>query len=267
MTPHLRTASFACFAGTFLLLIIGCAVPDSDFRLKKAESDRDEMRAARDDQRARAITLQERLDLAQRELTAARAETGSLRDRVAVLEDSCSRLRKLVEERAEAPPQRPDVPATDLPAALDQALAKFAAENDRVDYDRGRSAVTFESDKLFAGGSDELLPAAQPLVRSLGGLLARQVTPEWEVVVVGHTDDAPILHGETRTQHATNWHLSVHRAIRVKDMLVAAGLAESRVGVMGYGAMRPIDRDRARNRRVEIFIVRKGSVRPMSERG
>ncbi len=43
-------------------------------------------------------------------------------------------------------------------------------------------------------------------------------------------------------------------------MLVAAGLPASRLGIMGYGQYRPLGADKARNRRIEIFFVRKGDV-------
>jgi hypothetical protein len=35
------------------------------------------------------------------------------------------------------------------------------------------------------------------------------------------------------------------------------------MGVMGYGPYRPLGNDPARNRRVEVYFVRKGEVKPL----
>ena len=78
--------------------------------------------------------------------------------------------------------------------------------------------------------------------------------------IVGHTDNVPIGRPETKAKHPTNWHLSVHRAIAVKDLLTRTGVDPSRMSVAGYGEHRPIAPNSAKgndlNRRVEIYLVR-----------
>ncbi|WP_161485559.1 OmpA/MotB family protein [Vagococcus penaei] len=61
----------------------------------------------------------------------------------------------------------------------------------------------------------------------------------------------------------SNWELSAARAISVMDSLVAnKGVTENRVSIQAYGEFRPkvpnnSAENRAKNRRVEIFIVKK----------
>jgi hypothetical protein len=54
-------------------------------------------------------------------------------------------------------------------------------------------------------------------------------------------------------------HLSVHRAIAVRDALVGDGVAPARFSVMGYGEYRPVAANgrngSPENRRVEVFLT------------
>ena len=90
---------------------------------------------------------------------------------------------------------------------------------------------------------------------------------DFDVLIVGHTDDIPIKKPDTLLKHPSNWHLSAHRAISVERILAAAGMLETRLSVMGMGQFRPIapnasgQKGNPMNRRVEIYIVPAGSVR------
>ena len=116
---------------------------------------------------------------------------------------------------------------------------------------------------LFPDQPYAIAAAAQALLGELAGIAALAPAEEFEIIVVGHTDDTPISEPATLAKHPSNWHLSVHRAIAVKNTLVSAGLPEARMGVMGYGPCRPLGGDKARDRRVEVFFVRKGEVKPL----
>ena len=90
------------------------------------------------------------------------------------------------------------------------------------------------------------------------GLLARVLKqiPN-DVLVEGHTDDVPIASGP----YKTNWELSVARAASVIALLTRAGIPPARLIAAGYGPYHPLAGDaggRARNRRVEIVILRGG---------
>lgn len=142
---------------------------------------------------------------------------------------------------------------------LDAALKEFAAAHPNlVTYDSARGMVKFRSDLTFALGSAELTANATSTLRELASLLNSSAGQAYEARVVGHTDSVPISRPATRAKHPTNWHLSVHRAIAVRDALDSAGVPAVRTSVAGYSMYRPLVADQRggaeANRRVEIYL-------------
>ena len=89
-------------------------------------------------------------------------------------------------------------------------------------------------------------------------------------MIVGHTDNKPIKRQQTRAEHKTNWHLSAHRAISVMNLLSEQQVRLTRMGVMGYGEYHPLadnatTEGKAKNRRVEIYLVPRESVQRVSQ--
>lgn len=264
-----RTIILAGFglAWTFL----GACAPESEkrdleFALHKTEQERDALARQVSSEQAKNTVLLRRVETEEYASSASRAQVHTLQEQIDKLTRANQELEEVLRARRaalEQPPERPAVSGSPLPPAVDQALLEFATHlPDRVTYDRGRAAVSFANDRLFDPGSATVQAEAQSMLRDLATILARTNADQFEVIVVGHTDSDPIRSDEVRARHATNWHLSVHRAIGVKDILVEAGLPATRVGVMGYGEYRPISDDRAQNRRVEVFISRKGTPQP-----
>ena len=255
-----------CMAGLLAGTLIGC-VPseqhrDLEFRLQKAESERDKTRTSLADERARTFALTGQLNSEKRQTTFAQAEINNLKQRVGEVQKQRDELVALLEGRTAESLRRPDVSPSPLPPEVDQALKEFAAKfHQRVWYERGRGAVSFANDRLFEPGSDVVRADGHAALHELAAIAAKTLPEEYELVVVGHTDDTPISKPETLAKHPSNWHLSVHRAIAVREVLEKAGLPAARLGVMGYGQYRPASDERARNRRVEIFLVRKGEIR------
>jgi chemotaxis protein MotB len=128
-----------------------------------------------------------------------------------------------------------------------------------MSYDRRLGLVRIRTDLTFPSGSAELRPGVQAALAELARILASREAAKYEVQVVGHTDNVPISNPQTRRNHPTNWHLSVHRAISVKDALADAGVAPVRMAVAGYGRFRPVvpnGPDGAEeNRRVDVFLT------------
>ena len=249
--------------------VAGCAAPpDPQQKLSVVESERDRARAQLATAQNQNTALQERVQSITAANAAARAETEALKKRVGSLEEANAKLMALMEERGGGQMQRPESAASPLPPTVDQALLQFATGlGDRVAYDRARGGLTFANDRLFQEGSDAVRPDAVAGITQLATVLSKALkdNPDqaYDVVVVGHTDATPITKPETQALHATNWHLSVHRAIAVKTLLVKAGMPEARLAVMGYSSFRPISDDPARNRRVEVFLVPKGAIQSL----
>lgn len=148
-----------------------------------------------------------------------------------------------------------------LPVELSAMLEDFAGREEMVTFDPNRGIVKFKSDLLFKSGSDEVLSAAAGAVKSLCAILNSEQGKKFDVIIAGHTDDQPIRY--SRAKHPTNWHLSVHRAISVLNIMSRNNIAWKRVSVRGFGEFRPIapnepGKGNPQNRRVEIYIVARG---------
>ena len=139
-------------------------------------------------------------------------------------------------------------------ARLREVLADrpgFKIEGDRF---------TLPSEVLFAPGSDVLLPQGVEEVRRLAATLnaVRAEFPSglnWVLRVSGHTDKRPI----SNARFASNWELSVLRAVTVAKALIAAGVPPEHVAAAGFGEFQPIATDdteaaHARNRRIEFRL-------------
>lgn len=153
-----------------------------------------------------------------------------------------------------------------LPQQLHDVLKQFAGDHPTsVVYDAARGNVKWKSDLLFTLGSDTVKETSKEPLRRFTEILKSPAAEGFEAIVVGHTDDTPIVRAATKAKHPTNWHLSVHRAIAVAQIIKKNGFAPQRIGVMGFGEYRPIADGSTRagdsqNRRVEIYILPKGTV-------
>lgn len=109
---------------------------------------------------------------------------------------------------------------------------------------------------LFNSGEAEVLEKVFPLLLQISNMLN---SLDNSIKVVGHTDNVPIRTEKFRS----NWDLSVMRAINVMHFMVDQGGARpERFVIQGYGQYSPkydnsTEEGRAKNRRVEIIIIRK----------
>ncbi|MGP1272356.1 MAG: OmpA family protein [Phycisphaerales bacterium] len=142
---------------------------------------------------------------------------------------------------------------------FDQALRALADRYPNVIiYDADRGMLRFASDLTFSSGSDQVREGARQTLAALAEVVRTQTDGEYELQIVGHTDAEPIS-SATAQRHPTNTHLSVHRAISVKSVLVSLGLPADRVMVAGWGESRPAvpnnpGGNTPQNRRVEVFF-------------
>ena len=155
-------------------------------------------------------------------------------------------------------PTREPQPETDqqLVTAIQQSMQAEIADGIIAVETTGNSVVIrFPEEIAFPPGSDEVSPEIMPILRRLSAAL--QDSPG-TIMVSGHTDDRPIR----SAQFSSNWELSTDRAVSVIHMLQQLGTVDPRrLTAVGYGDTRPLvpndsPENRARNRRVEIAIVR-----------
>jgi len=184
--------------------------------------------------------------------------TEALKQKIAALEAYLSKKDELIMRMREQ-----CLGGAPLPMELSTLLEDFAAKEDMVTFDANTGIVKFKSDLLFKSGSDVVMPPAAAAVKSLCTILNSREAAEFDIIIAGHTDDQPIRYAAAK--HPTNWHLSVHRAISVLNIMSASGVAQSRMSVRGFGEQRPVvpnepgNKGHPQNRRVEIYIVPKGA--------
>ena len=117
-----------------------------------------------------------------------------------------------------------------------------------------RSSVGLVGSETFFEPNDATLSGqAVSVLDIIGPILAGS---QREVSVEGHAD----RHGVT-LNYPTDWELSSARATQVLRHLVEkTGVAQERIGAIGYGSARPVDTGddlaaMARNRRVDVVLL------------
>lgn len=113
-----------------------------------------------------------------------------------------------------------------------------------------RLKLEIPSDISFETGRADIQPNFRPVLDRFAATLADN--PYTVVTIIGHTDNTG--------SDAINDPLSVSRAAHTRDYLVARGIVANRFIVEGRGSHEPIvandsAANRARNRRVEIFVA------------
>jgi chemotaxis protein MotB len=122
--------------------------------------------------------------------------------------------------------------------------------------------ISIAGDVLFPSGKAELTAKAQAILLKIAPMLKKPEFARAYIRVEGHTDNQPIVKKETLENYATNWHLSVARAISVLMELKKLGVPEDRMYAAGYGEWMPRVANQGKkghpeNRRVEIAVMDK----------
>lgn len=216
-------------------------------------------------------SLQEQLSTAESERDTARGNLETVRsqltratENISELEAENSRLDRelgnLVQDYDALLQRVSELEIGPLPEEVESAIQALAQSYpDVLSFDAQRGMLRFASDFTFDLGSVELKPDAVATLQELARVLNSDAAKDLEARIIGHTDDVPIRRAETLRHHPTNMHLSVHRAISVRDRLVNDGVGSRRIQVAGYGPYRPVRPHQPggtpENRRVEIFLV------------
>jgi chemotaxis protein MotB len=212
-------------------------------------------------------SIRTRVASLERELEAKNELLGNLREENELLDEMRKTAQAALEQMGGRQTLRDiAISGPALPQPLDSALKRFADEHPTVVvYDPARGTVKWKSDLLFALGSDVVKQSSMEAMRGFTEIINSPIAAGFEMLVVGHTDNRPIVKPATKAKHPTNWHLSAHRAIAVSAVLRTNGYPPERIGVMGYGEHRPVadnatEVGSAQNRRVEIYLVPMGTI-------
>jgi len=160
---------------------------------------------------------------------------------------------------AETNPNDPRVKQMKQEIALAQNIRDFIKKNNLADkislnITPHNIEIKMASFALFDSGSAELKQDILFFLDYLNG----QLKPMSNMVIAeGHTDNVPI-HTQ---QYNSNWELSSARAFSVIYFFINKGIPPDRLVAHGFGEYRPAfsnekEEDRAKNRRIEITVVR-----------
>ncbi|HUU60564.1 MAG TPA: OmpA family protein [Phycisphaerae bacterium] len=220
--------------------------------LKQTE---DQIRALKEERQAMETAVQERdgeINSRQKEIENLTQARDELNISLAALKGKYDELLKDFKLQQPGP----------LPLKVDAALKALAqASPELLEYQPQYGMLKLKSDFTFDKGSAEVKPGAAVALQKLAGIVNTAEAGTFNVYVAGHTDDIPLKRAPTIDKYGTNWGLSTARAIVVIDVLAKAGVAEPRMGAIGFGEFHPVaenaqgKRGNPLNRRVEIWIV------------
>ncbi|WP_343585938.1 OmpA family protein [Herbaspirillum sp.] len=113
-----------------------------------------------------------------------------------------------------------------------------------------RLKLEIPSDISFDTGRADIKPEMRPVLDRFAATLVEN--PATTINIVGHTDNTG--------SDAINNPLSTERAARTRDYLTTRGVAVGRFTIEGRGSHEPLvantsDANRAKNRRVEIYVA------------
>jgi chemotaxis protein MotB len=113
--------------------------------------------------------------------------------------------------------------------------------------------IEIRTDILFPSGVAQLSDPADQVLRSLASILSPFANP---LRVEGFTDNVPI----STLVYPSNWELSAARAATVARLVANSGGAAERLGIIGWGEVRPLADNataegRNKNRRVVVVVM------------
>ena len=252
----MRRASIltALTAAALPMIGTGCVQQDRyDAMLESQRSLKEQLVAAEDER-----------DVARANLDTVRQELGQSRNDLARIQQQNAALRGDLDSMSsgydDLLTRVSDLKVGPLPRDVESALTALATSHpEMLTFDSQNGMVRFASDFTFDLGSATVRSGATQTLAALADILNTTSARQFEVRIVGHTDNVPIGKPETRAKHPTNMHLSVHRAISVRDHLTKAGVEPVRMQVAGYGSYRPVvangTKGAAQNRRVELYLA------------
>lgn len=212
---------------------------------------------------------EQQLLTAQNELSTARANEDRLRTQLAATMADLEELQKRIAngdvdmdawiaKYEELKKQLASLEMGQLPPDLTSELTALENEHpDVFEFDPKTGMLRFKNDFTFDPGSDQLKSGANAVLAKLANILNSNSAAKFEVKVVGHTDNTPVV--RTKAKFGNNVMLSVYRSASLRNALVKDGVSARRFQIAGYGEYRPVVVNGAKgaseNRRVELFLT------------
>jgi len=219
---------------------------------------------------------QQSLDHEQRLTADARAEVALLKEQLAELHRQLTEISTALGQ-SEAKRSEQEAEIRDLGDRLNIELARKVNELERYRSDFfGRlrkivgdnPVVRIEGDRfvlqaelLFSSGTAELGEEGRSQLKQVAAVLLQLIPTipgdlQWILRVDGHTDRVPIH----AAKFASNWELSMARAVSVVRFLAEQGIPEERMAAAGFSKFHPIDpadteEAYRKNRRIEIKLT------------
>jgi chemotaxis protein MotB len=133
---------------------------------------------------------------------------------------------------------------------MDDLRKKLDAKEGDVSIGGGIVTVHLESEILFASGEADLSKHGKEVLARVGDVF--KPLKEKQILVGGHTDDAPIH----TARFPSNWELSTARAVNVVHFMAdTVGVDPAKLTAAGYSQYHPRGAERALNRRIEILLI------------
>jgi chemotaxis protein MotB len=146
---------------------------------------------------------------------------------------------------------------TEIKKMLEQEIKKEGySDKIKVELNSEGLEIAIQDVALFRSGDADVLNDVSPLLLKISNMLHDL---DNKVKIAGHTDNVPI----SNTKFRSNWDLSATRAINVMNLMVAStGISPDKASIEAHGEYMPkydnnTEAGRAKNRRVEIIVVRK----------
>ncbi len=244
---------------------------------------RDELEKKVQDAAAATMTEQERRAAVQAQLANEQRLGDSARAQIALLNQQVAELRAQfqsvqdalgIEKKAVADKE---LEITNLGAKLNAALAEKVEELKQYRSEffgklrtvlAGKPGIqvvgdrfVFQSEVLFPVGKAELTAAGAAQMNEIASTIkdvSTSIPPDlhWILRVDGHTDPQPLKGGV----FASNWELSVARAVTVVKLLISLGVPANHLAATGFGEFQPIapgdsEDDWAKDRRIELRLT------------
>ncbi len=252
--------------------------------LAAAESERDRLRGLLDSQANASSTATDKIAALTTDLDSEKQISQRALSQVELLNQQIAALRRQIaalETALDASEQKDKESQTqiaDLGRRLNVALAQRVQElsryrsdffgrlrqilGDRPDIRIVGDRFVFQSEVLFATGSDEINPQGQDELGKVANAISDLIKeiPEdipWVLQINGHTDKRPVSGGG---RFKSNWDLSAARAISVVQYFITQGIPPDHLVAAGYGEFQPLeqgdsDAAYAQNRRIELKLT------------